>query len=446
MKRRILIGGTVLLALTAVAVAFLFWPLIPGPRLPIKTHDPWILQSNDPDDPYGTYIGNGYIATRIGPEGVGSRDGQPLPCLMSGLYEGEALKALPNWSDFPLYDGKGRRFVLDKKAPYRQTLNMREGYVETELTLKAGRQRLKGKVTLFVLHPNAAKALDLPNDVGVIRYKLTPSIEGIIEASQWHSVSLDGWQNAQAEGKGGDFLFNSTTGDGNQVSVMMTVTDENNNTTGLGVRGNRDEPFVRTKYVEVWQRHKQEGEKWLDRYDEDARSAGFDKLFSAHKKAWHATWKSDIVIEGDPAAQQAVRAMLFYLFCSANPEWSIPPTGLSSGAWQGHIFWDADIWMFPALLLQHPELARGMVKYRLDKLPGYIENAKERGLQGRGGSVGERADGARDYRLSALRRTARHSRCRHSRLDGRTRFTQHSTLNTKLFGLHRRLLGLPGYL
>ena len=55
--------------------------------------------------------------------------------------------------------------------------------------------------------------------------------------------------------------------------------------------------------------------------------------------------------------------------------------GFAPGPWRG-IFWDADIWMFPALLLQHPDLAEGIVNYRLQVMSGARENAKKRGLSG----------------------------------------------------------------
>jgi len=46
------------------------------------------------------------------------------------------------------------------------------------------------------------------------------------------------------------------------------------------------------------------------------------------------------------------------------------------------VFWDADTWMFPALLLQHPDLARVFVDYRSNTLPAALKNAKNNGYSG----------------------------------------------------------------
>jgi trehalose/maltose hydrolase-like predicted phosphorylase len=96
-------------------------------------------------------------------------------------------------------------------------------------------------------------------------------------------------------------------------------------------------------------------------------------------------WKGrDIGIEGDPEAQQVTHASLFYLLSSTYPgsSFSIPPMGLSSGGYNGHIFWDADVWMLPALLVQYPEYARSIVDYRFKTLGQARKNARLHGFQG----------------------------------------------------------------
>lgn len=92
----------------------------------------------------------------------------------------------------------------------------------------------------------------------------------------------------------------------------------------------------------------------------------------------------DIVIEGDPEAQQVTHANLFYLLSSTAPgsDHSIPPMGLSSGSYNGHIFWDADVWMLPALIAQFPEYARSIVDYRFKTLPQARRNAQQHGYKG----------------------------------------------------------------
>jgi trehalose/maltose hydrolase-like predicted phosphorylase len=100
---------------------------------------------------------------------------------------------------------------------------------------------------------------------------------------------------------------------------------------------------------------------------------------------WSEFWKaSDISIIGDPEAQQVTHSELFYLCGSldAGTDHSIPPMGLSSNVYNGHIFWDAEIWMMPAVLPQHPDLAKSIVDYRFKRLSAAESLAKKHGYKG----------------------------------------------------------------
>ena len=114
-----------------------------------------------------------------------------------------------------------------------------------------------------------------------------------------------------------------------------------------------------------------------------AREGGFAQLREAHVSAWHALWRSDIRIEGDPEAQRMVHSDLYYLLTNATPgtAWPIGACGLTPG-YSGHVFWDSDTWVFPALLLLHPERARSLVDFRSRTLPAAQARARERGLRG----------------------------------------------------------------
>ena len=103
-----------------------------------------------------------------------------------------------------------------------------------------------------------------------------------------------------------------------------------------------------------------------------------------HRKAWEELWKGDIIIEGDTKAQEVVRMALFNLYssCREGSGLSIPPMGLSARGYNGHIFWDAEMWMYPVLLLLNPGIADSMLQYRLDRLEGAWARAREFGYEG----------------------------------------------------------------
>lgn len=115
-----------------------------------------------------------------------------------------------------------------------------------------------------------------------------------------------------------------------------------------------------------------------------AKLEGADRLIQYHNNAWNELWKSDIKIEGDDQAQQDVHSMLYHLysFTRAGTAYSPSPMGLSGLGYNGHVFWDADLWMFPAMLVLHPELAQSMVEYRYERLTEAKRNAFAHGYKG----------------------------------------------------------------
>ena len=79
----------------------------------------------------------------------------------------------------------------------------------------------------------------------------------------------------------------------------------------------------------------------------------------------------DIEIDGPIEDQQAVRSFMFYLRTAIDPSanMSISPFALSNTKYNGHIFWDADTWVFPALVFIDPEKAKAILDYRRIKGP-----------------------------------------------------------------------------
>ena len=115
-----------------------------------------------------------------------------------------------------------------------------------------------------------------------------------------------------------------------------------------------------------------------------ARLEGRERLLAFHNKAWDDLWQSDIQITGDAQAQQDVHSMMYHLysFSRAGTDYSPSPMGLSGLGYNGHVFWDADLWMFPPLLLLHPEIAKSLVEYRFRRLEAARHNAFAHGYKG----------------------------------------------------------------
>lgn len=115
-----------------------------------------------------------------------------------------------------------------------------------------------------------------------------------------------------------------------------------------------------------------------------AKLEGKERLLAQHRKAWQELWKSDIQIEGDPQAQQDIRSMLYHLysFSRAGSALSPSPMGLSGLGYNGHVFWDTELWMYPGLLVMQPQIAESMIEYRFQRLEAAKRNAFSKGYKG----------------------------------------------------------------
>jgi len=129
---------------------------------------------------------------------------------------------------------------------------------------------------------------------------------------------------------------------------------------------------------------------FFDPYNEAERQViyalheGEEALMQAHYRLWDELWQGDIRIEGDDDAQRIVRFALFNLYssCRGGSRLSIPPMGLSLQGYNGHIFWDTELWMYPPMLLLNQDIARSMLDYRFDRLPAARKKALAYGYRG----------------------------------------------------------------
>ncbi len=134
------------------------------------------------------------------------------------------------------------------------------------------------------------------------------------------------------------------------------------------------------------------------------------ELLRKHREAWTELWKSDIVIEGDLQTQKEVRSMLYHLysFTRAGVAHSPSPMGLSGLGYNGHVFWDTEIFMMPALMLLQPDMARSMLEYRYKLLDEARRNAASYGFAGAMFPWESASTGAEDTPATSLSGTFQH--------------------------------------
>lgn len=102
-----------------------------------------------------------------------------------------------------------------------------------------------------------------------------------------------------------------------------------------------------------------------------ARQLGFDALFHQHQSVVSQFWQdSDIEISGDPLLQQGIRFNLLHLFMSVGKDGhsNIGAKGLTGPGYDGHYFWDSEIYILPFLIYTNPELAKNLLSFRYNTL------------------------------------------------------------------------------
>lgn len=135
-----------------------------------------------------------------------------------------------------------------------------------------------------------------------------------------------------------------------------------------------------------------------------ARLEGTERLLSKHKQAWEELWKSDIQIEGDLQTQKEVRSALYHLYSFAREGTSnsLSPMGLSGLGYNGHVFWDTELWMYPPILMLQPQLAKSLLEYRFQRLEQARQNAFAHGYKGAMFPWESADDGSEDTPVWAL--------------------------------------------
>ncbi len=297
-----------------------------------ETLDPWILKTIEGAAPRGNcgiFLGNGFLGAGFGANGGSDAT---TKCFAAGVYNNEHLAALPQWNTLD----------LPSIGNYSQLLDLKRGVLST--------QTGQVKVTSFVSLPR--------RELAVLH------IEGAPLPSQLPPFDIPQ-----------DWILVDQTTLSPHEKIWNLRSSDGKTTLRMHIREAADSSNSWTRCVWI---HVNATNRVLD------VAPPFAQLLEEHEGAWAKRWHSDIQIGGDPEAQQIVHALMFYLLCCVreNSADSIPPEALVGDHYLGHIFWDAEIWMFPALLAQHPALAKTILDYRFAHLNQAKQIARNEGLAG----------------------------------------------------------------
>jgi len=303
--------------------------------------------------------------------------------------------------------------VLDlhtsKVSEFSRVLDMQLGTLTRKVTVELSNGN--------VLKVEAIRFCSIVDDeAGAIKYTISPqNFKGKIRVES----SLDGdvknqdsnydekfWNEVTAKQEGDYALLNLETKKTAfwVSSAIYTTIFQEDKDLGLKPSFTKKEKFVAQKFeVDVQQNQVTTIYKYAvnlssENYEKQALEAttitrlkaivakGFDQMLAEQADAWATKWKNgDVIIEGDVAAQQAIRFNIFQLhqtYTGEDARLNIGPKGFTGEKYGGSTYWDTEAYCLPFYLATAPQqVAENLLIYRYKHLEKAIENAEKLGFK-----------------------------------------------------------------
>ncbi|WP_427173273.1 glycoside hydrolase family 65 protein [Arthrobacter sp. 92] len=209
-------------------------------------------------------------------------------------------------------------------------------------------------------------------------------------------VRLDGgdgslrlsWEAAESRQRVGLAVDHWTSA---EVQPFDTLVDQDDSSVRYVLAVGADQPFLLEKSVSyAMGRAFREGaggggtpQDPSEAAEEGLRTVG--EIFAESEAHYRDYWATtDIVLGGQPELQQAIRWNLFQLAqatACANVA-GIPAKGVSGSGYEGHYFWDQEVYLLPYLTYSNPGNARQVLEFRHEMLPDAKVRAKELSVDG----------------------------------------------------------------
>ncbi|HYF78632.1 MAG TPA: glycoside hydrolase family 65 protein [Symbiobacteriaceae bacterium] len=288
---------------------------------------------------------------------------------------------------------------------FRRVLDMKEGHLSRNfVAVFPSGKALRVEATRFV------SIVD--KEVGAIRYAMTPlNFSGELTATLyldgdvmnkdanydekfWDEVTTDPISVVVRTRKTDYYLCSAMQYDvvqnGSKVAVRPDV-EQRPKYVGHTVRLDAVQGVTTTLYKYVAQVTSREHAKdsllaVAGQVVDAAYAKGFDTLLAEQAQAWGKHWaESDIIIEGDVAAQQAIRFNIFQLnqtYTGDDPELNIGPKGFTGEKYGGSTYWDTEAYCVPFFMsTAEQHVARQLLVYRYKHLERAKANARKLGFK-----------------------------------------------------------------
>jgi alpha,alpha-trehalose phosphorylase len=150
-------------------------------------------------------------------------------------------------------------------------------------------------------------------------------------------------------------------------------------------------PIRLTKYVAYQSSRSAPAEELVSRCErtlDRVAVGGFDALAGAQRRHLDAFWsRADVRVGHGELTDRMQQAIRWNLFQVAQATWraegaSVPAKGLTGQAYEGHYFWDTEVFLVPMLAYTQPRIARNILRFRHSMLPAARRRARELGEDG----------------------------------------------------------------
>lgn len=360
----------------------------------------WLIEAAkiDPNKYFGVTVANGMIGIVSSAEPLKVKD-----VVLNGVYDyyqrGRVSNILKTFNHVNMnLDVDGRRVTLADISGYKQVLNMKEAQLSTFFDVSdklSVRHRLMSLrhlpyTALTIVDLTAKKnvvivpmsVIEAPNHLADVRnlyseidrpHVLIPLMSSVGKSpSGKHTVAVSN-----------SFVF--TEAHGNEPDLVHEDWDYN-----MHLLKFRKELKAGETYTFAIVSSATSTAQFDDPLNEAerltvfAKLEGTQRLLHRHISEWDKLWRHDIIIEGDIQSQRDVRSALYHLYSFAREgtAYSLSPMGLSGLGYNGHVFWDTELWMYPPLLLLQPEIAKSLLEYRFQRLDAAKQNAFSHGYKG----------------------------------------------------------------
>jgi len=367
-------------------------------RSQTMAQDPWIISATNFDNYYGVTVANGVMGIVSSPEPLKAKE-----VILAGVYDnykrGRVNNFLPNFNPLNVHLSiNGNSIYRWNINEFRQELDMRNGVFTGSFNF---RDLASVKYEYYALR-------NLPH-CAMLTIKIVPKKEITIDVDQvletpeslrdaqyyYHELNRSHvyipLMTSVAQSPTGNIrmaastavLFDEKPGEQPRINHKMEDNDRHSASFKKTLSAGEEYNFAIVGAL-LSSVHSGDPYNQAERLAIYATLEGRERLIQRHRKEWNTLWESDIIIEGDAQAQQDIHNMLYHLysFTRENSGFSPSPMGLSGLGYNGHVFWDTEIFMYPPLLVLHPEIAKSMIEYRYQRLDAAKRQAALYGYDG----------------------------------------------------------------